>query len=81
VLVVKVEVWPGGDPAKAEPLDVLLITNTGKHPETIKAQETPDLFEYMVTWQSNHHRRARVFHWRRRGWKKLVVRALEALDG
>lgn len=77
MLVVKVEMWPHGDPSKAEPLDVLLITNTDKQPEG----SDPDLFEYMVTWQSNHHRRARVFHYRRRGWQKLLVRALEALDG
>lgn len=78
MLVVKVEMWPGGDPAKAEPLDVLLITNTGKQPEGTK---DADLFEYKVMWQSNHHKRAGVFHYRRRGWQKLLVRALEALDG
>lgn len=75
MIVVKVELWPGGDASKAEPLGVIAIRNTGA------IGTDSDLYGYEVELQSGKsHRRGRFTHWRRRGWLRCVRLALEAID-
>lgn len=77
MLVVKVEVWPGGDATRAESLGVLAIINRGIPYETAE----PDLRIYEIELQQGDKKpiRARLDHYRRAGWLKLVSRAfLEA---
>lgn len=83
MLVVKVELWPLGDAEAAEPLGVVAIMNTGP---TKLAETNPsdsDERNYVVELQprDGYTRRAKVRHYRRRGWLTLVRRALEELDG
>lgn len=76
MLVVKVELWPGGDASQAEPLGLVLIANTGP-----VGDEDPDHCNYQVQVQDARSTRLtgrRITHWRRRGWKVLVRKAVEA---
>jgi hypothetical protein len=77
MLVVKVEVWPGGDAEQADPLDVLLIRNMG--PEANGEDTDPDLARYQVCWQSRPQDTVFVTHYRRRGWRVLLDHALREL--
>ncbi len=84
MIVVKVELWPGGSAEKAESLGVMCIANRGQ------AGEDPDHCSYDVELQRMQTGttktrasafRSRVTHYRRKGWLRLVTRAFEALDG
>jgi len=80
MIVVKVELWPHGDAEKAEPLGVLAIRNTGDHAGGTGVD--PDHYYYELSFQDGKATRpfyARIMHYRRRGWKVLVRRAVEEL--
>lgn len=75
MIVAKVEIWDKGDPDKAEPLGIILIANVGQVPGS-----DPDHCEYQVELQDARVARRtgrRITHWRRRGWKTLLKRAVE----
>jgi hypothetical protein len=77
MLVVRVELWPGGDSSRAENLGVLLVVNEGH-----QAGAEPDLYDYKVGFQTRdgkHHPTKHVRHYRRAGWERLVARSLEAV--
>lgn len=83
MIVVKVEMWPGGDAEKAEPLGVLMIENTGKLVGSPLFDEPaePDHFYYNTEvhdYKRNRRpERQRITHYRRRGWQALVRKAVE----
>ncbi len=77
MLVVKFEVWKYGDPEQVIPLGVMLIKNAG-----FSAGADPDEFVYDVEFRGDDYvvaKRTRLHHWRRRGWKVLVRKAVEAM--
>jgi hypothetical protein len=78
VIVVKVEMWPGGDAEKAEPLGIVAIANRGH------VGEDSDLCKYDVQMHRPRTDRKPVLghftHWRRRGWVRCVRLALEAVE-
>lgn len=92
MIVVKVELWPHGDAELAEALAVVAIANVGQEPRGELeptgqrwVDPDPDEFAYDVQLQEYQTgttkappkvRRAHITHWRRRGWKTLVRRAL-----
>lgn len=75
MIVVRVELWPGGDHNKAENLGVVSIANRGC-PEL----ENLDHCTYDVQLDEPGARhRTTVKHYRRRGWRKLVAAALDSV--
>ena len=84
MIVVKVELWPGGDAMRSEALGVIAIANKGV-PERgdVSIPHFPgdqDYHVYQVELQDVRRgttRGRRIGHWRRRGWRVLVKRAIE----
>lgn len=77
MIVCKFELWPGGDAERAEPLGLLLVANDGQ-----VENGDPDQFMYNLQFQEPRSAkvwRGRVKHWRRRGWRVLVRRAVEEM--
>lgn len=81
MIIVKVELWPGGDEARAAELGRLQIANEGTHPAH------PRRGDYMVRLMRKNSRRtvlrtANVKDYPRLSYPvwRLVRRALEALD-
>lgn len=79
MIVVRVELWPGGDPAMAENLGVLAIANEG--PNQDPRGSDADLYRYEVQLDTRDpkHVRRHVVHFRRHGWEKLVATAFGAV--
>ena len=85
MLVIKCEIWPDGNAERAMVLGVIAVKNVGKE----GLAEDSDQFRYDVELQqfqtgttkiAPRVRRARVAHWRRRGWLTLVRKAVEAVE-
>lgn len=83
MIVVKVELWPGGDAERAEALGIVAIANRGY------VNNEDDLCKYDVELQQAptsttkyriRLKRGHLTHWRRRGWLRLVRLALESVD-
>lgn len=70
MLVVRVEIWPGGDPRPLRQIAVLCIVNVGP--------ESDGRFAYEAR---NDGRIARLVHDRADGALTLVARAIDALAG
>lgn len=77
MIVCRVELWNHGDPNDVEPLGIVLIANNGP----VEGSDA-DLYGYQVQLQEAFNTKRvnrRVTHWRRRGWKVLVRKAMEAV--
>lgn len=69
MIVVRVELWPGGDPRPLRQIAILGIVNVGPEPDGRQAYEAR--FEGRIT---------RLSHQRADGALVLVARAIEALS-
>jgi len=87
MLVVRVEIWPGGDESRAENIGIVAIANRGyvQAEEEDEDADAPDLCTYDVELHTpriaGKVSHTGLLHYRRRGWIRLVAHCLEVLDG
>ena len=83
MIVVRVEIWPGGDENRAENIGIVAIANRGY--VQAEDEDAPDLCTYDVELHTPRLAgkvlHTGILHYRRRGWMKLVAHCLEVLDG